>query len=67
MEKYGLIENVDYEYKDFSTSAGIVRHWLDEDYGDIDVDKVIKSAKNKKVLVICNTIGLLATQWPRFM
>ena len=49
MEKYGLIENVDYEYKDFSTSAGIVRHWLDEDYGDIDVDKVIKSAKNKKV------------------
>lgn len=57
MEKYGLIENVDYEYKDFSTSAGIVRHWLDEDYGDIDVDKVIKSAKNKKVLVICNTIG----------
>lgn len=57
MEEYGLIENVDYEYRDFSTSAENKRHWLDVAYGDIDVNKVIEDSKNKKVLVICNTIG----------
>ena len=57
MEEYGLIEAVDYEYKDFSTVAENVRHWLDAEYGDINVDKVIEDARDKKVLVICNIIS----------
>ena len=48
MEEYGLIEAVDYEYKDFSTVAENVRHWLDAEYGDINVDKVIEDAEIKK-------------------
>lgn len=44
-----------------------VRHWLDAEYGDINVDKVIEDARDKKVLVICNTISSAQVLYQKYV
>ena len=56
MARYGLIEGEKYVYKDFSGTNTDKRHMVDMYNGPINTSAVIDDARNKKVLIICNTI-----------
>ncbi len=56
MNKYGLLEDRDYVYQDFSASATNKRHRIKMMDGDFDIDRIIEEGQQKKVLVICNTV-----------
>lgn len=56
MNKYGFLEDRDYVYQDFSASAMNDRHRIKMVYGYLDIDKIVEEGKQKKVLVICNTV-----------
>lgn len=56
MNKYGLLEDRDYVYQDFSASATNKRHRIKVVDGDFDIDRIIEEGQQKKVLVICNTV-----------
>lgn len=56
MNKYGLLEDRDYVYQDFSASATNKRHRIKVVDGDFDIDRIIEEGQKKKVLVICNTV-----------
>lgn len=56
MKKCKLIEDRDYVFKDFSGTAGTARHRIKMEKGDFNIDEIVKAAREKKVLVICNTV-----------
>ena len=56
MNKYGLLEDRDYVYQDFSASAINDRHRIKMVDGDLDIDNIVEEGQQKKVLVICNTV-----------
>jgi len=56
MKKCKLIENTDYVYQDFSGLADKVRHKIKIADGYFDIDDIVTNARDKKVLVICNTV-----------
>lgn len=56
MNKYGLLEDRDYVYQDFSASAMNDRHRIKMVDGDLDIDRIAEEGQSKKVLVICNTV-----------
>ena len=56
MNKYGLLEDKDYVYQDFSAGATNERHRIKVVDGDFDIDRIIEEGQQKKVLVICNTV-----------
>ena len=57
MEKEGLKEGRDYEKPEPFFSTVKSRHFLRFCKGDFDYEKIIGESKNKKVLVLCNTVG----------
>ncbi len=61
MEKSGLIEGKDYQFKDFSGSEysvnQVVRHKIQIQKSEINVNEILEQGQNKKVLVICNTVS----------
>lgn len=56
MKEMGLLEERDFEFKDFSDSAKTVRHRIRIVDADLDIDEIADAASSKKVLVICNTV-----------
>lgn len=57
MKKNGLLEHRDYVFHDFSSSASVARHRIAMIDGDFNTDEIIKEARQKKVLIICNTVS----------
>lgn len=61
MEKNGLIENKQYLFKDFTGEEysinQAVRHKIQIRKSEMDIDEILEQGKNKKVLVICNTVS----------
>lgn len=60
MEKYGLVENEQYLFQDFTGSEYQIeeypRHKIKIIHAEMDLDEIAKQGMNKKVLVICNTV-----------
>lgn len=57
MEKNGLIKGVQYQYQNFTIDSTLKRHIISLQQRDFDFDKIIEMSKNKKVLVLCNTVS----------
>lgn len=57
MEKYGLIENREYLFKDFSKEDTSRRHQIILQEGELPVEEITDRGRGKKVLVICNTVS----------
>lgn len=57
MEKYGLVQGEQYEFRDFSKESDIVRHKVKIKSGEMDFDEILEKGRDKKVLVICNTVN----------
>lgn len=57
MEKNGLIKGVQYQYQNFTTDSTLKRHIISLQQRDFDFDEIIEMSKNKKVLVLCNTVS----------
>ena len=57
MEKYGLVQREQYEFRDFSKESDIVRHKVKIKSGEMDFDEILEKGRDKKVLVICNTVN----------
>lgn len=57
LERYGIREGREYQFCDFSQESTLKRHIVDIREGEMDVNEIIENGKNKKVLVICNTIA----------
>lgn len=56
MNKYGLIKNETYCFGDFSAENVMQRHMIKLYEHEFDLEEIAEEAKNKKVLVICNTV-----------
>lgn len=52
-----IIDEKNYEIKSFITESEIKRHFIKIIENDFDYKKIIKNSKNKKVLIICNTVS----------
>lgn len=57
MEKYGIVQDTQYYFKDFSCMSDVLRHWIEVKHSEMDLDGIAEEGKKKKVLVICNTVG----------
>ncbi len=57
MKKSGLLETRDYVWHDFSDNELVKRHRLQVIEGDFDIDEIVQTANEKKVLIICNTVS----------
>lgn len=57
MEKNGLIKGVQYQYQNFTIDSTLKRHMISLQQRDFDFDEIIEMSKNKKVLVLCNTVS----------
>lgn len=61
MEENGLIENKQYIFKDFTgeeyLTNHVVRHKIRIRKSEMDIDEILEQGRNKKVLVICNTVS----------
>lgn len=57
MKKCGLITDKDFVWRDFSEGAEAVRHRLKIVRDDFHIEEIAEAAKNKKVLIICNTVS----------
>lgn len=57
MEKNGLIKGVQYQYQNFTIDSTLKRHIISLQQRDFDFDEIIEMSKNKKVLVLCNTVS----------
>lgn len=55
MEKCGLIQGEQYEFRDFSKESDIIRHKVKIKSGEMNFDEILEKGRDKKVLVICNT------------
>ena len=56
MNKYGLIKNETYCFGDFSAENVMQRHMIKLYEQEFNLEEIAEKAKNKKVLVICNTV-----------
>lgn len=60
MEKYGLVENEQYLFQDFTGGEYQIeefpRHKIKIIHAEMDLDEIAEQGMNKKVLVICNTV-----------
>lgn len=61
MEQYGLIEGKQYIFKDFTGKEYQVekypRHKVEIRHSEMNLDEIRMRGKNRKVLVICNTVS----------
>ena len=61
MEENGLIENKQYIFKDFTgeeyLTNQVVRHKIRIRKSEMDIDEILEQGRNKKILVICNTVS----------
>ena len=61
MEQYGLVEGKQYIFKDFTGKEYQVekypRHKVEIRHSDMNLDEIRLRGKNRKVLVICNTVS----------
>lgn len=61
MEQYGLVEGKQYIFKDFTGKEYQVekypRHKVEIRYSEMNLDEIRLRGKNRKVLVICNTVS----------
>ena len=61
MEQYGLVEGKQYIFKDFTGKEYQVekypRHKVEIRHADMNLDEIRLRGKNRKVLVICNTVS----------
>lgn len=61
MEQYGLVEGKQYIFKDFTGKAYQVekypRHKVEIRHSEMNLDEIRLRGKNRKVLVICNTVS----------
>ena len=61
MEENGLIENKQYIFKDFTgeeyLTNQVVRHKIQIRKSEMDIDEILEQGRNKKILVICNTVS----------
>ena len=60
MEKYGLSEGLQYQFKDFTEkeyqSDQFPRHKIRIEKSEVDIEEILEQGSTKKVLVICNTV-----------
>lgn len=56
MEQNGLKAGEQYLIEDFSKTAATKRHKISIRNGDMDIEEIISTGEEKKVLVICNTV-----------
>lgn len=45
-----------YEFRDFSKESDIIRHKVKIKSGEMNFDEILEKGRDKKVLVICNTV-----------
>lgn len=57
MEKYGLVEGHQFQFRDFSSVSDLERHRVSIRESDFDIDEIVREGERKKVLVICNTVS----------
>lgn len=57
MEKNELIKGVQYQYQNFTTDSTLRRHMISLRREDFNFNEIIEMSKNKKVLVLCNTVS----------
>lgn len=61
MEENGLIENKQYLFKDFTgeeySTNQVARHKIQIRKSEMDIDEILEQGRNKKVLIICNTVS----------
>ena len=61
MEQYGLVEGKQYIFKDFTGKEYQVekypRHKVEIRHSEMNLDEIRLRGKNRKVLVICNTVS----------
>lgn len=57
MEKNGLIKGVQYQYQNFTIDSILRRHMISLQREDFNFNEIIEMSKNKKVLVLCNTVS----------
>lgn len=57
MEKNGLIKGVQYQYQNFTIDSILRRHMISLRREDFNFNEIIEMSKNKKVLVLCNTVS----------
>ena len=61
MEKYGLSEGLQYQFKDFTEkeyqSDQFPRHKIRIEKSEVDIEEILEQGSTKKVLVICNTVS----------
>ncbi len=57
MKRYGLVEGEQYEFQNFAPASESLRHKAVIRKGDFDTEEIARQGKNKKVLVICNTVS----------
>ena len=55
--KYGLMTDRDFVWHDFSVEEEIVRHRLKIIRDDFRIEEIAEKAKDKKILIICNTVS----------
>lgn len=56
MKKYGLMRNKEYKFCNFCGEVDLLRHKIVMRTGEMDTEEIIRKAKQKKVLIICNTV-----------
>lgn len=56
IEKCGLIEEKHYLFRDFSKESELHRHIIRIREDEFDIEEILENGKQKKVLVICNTV-----------
>ena len=57
MKKSGLLQDIDYVWRDFSDETESARHKLKIVDGEFKLEEIAEVAESKKVLVICNTVS----------
>lgn len=57
MEQYGLIAQKQYLIENFSVTSNLKRHIVSLKNGEMNIDDIVRQGKEKKVLVICNTVS----------
>ena len=61
LEQYGLVEGKQYIFKDFTGKEYQVekypRHKVEIRHSEMNLDEIRLRGKNRKVLVVCNTVS----------
>jgi CRISPR-associated endonuclease/helicase Cas3 len=57
MQQQKLVLGEQYQLKDFSKESNLQRHMFSVQDGEMNIEDIVRNGKEKKVLVICNTIS----------